>query len=389
MLELLQYLQERQGEMLLALEQLVKAESPSNSRDLVNKSSELVEQLFTQHLDIRAEKILQSEVGHHLRLTYGAGVEQILVLAHLDTVWDEGRLPFRIEGNRAYGPGILDMKGGIIQSLWAVKALRDLGVHLNRRIVFLITSDEEIGSPTSRPYIEAEALKSYVVLVAEPAEALTGALKTGRKGVGMFVVKAQGIATHAGNNHAQGVSAIEELAHQILKLHGLTDYELGTTLNVGVIQGGTRSNVVAAEAEAEVDVRVTTVAEGKRLEQAIMSLVPMLKGSSLLVTGEMNRPPLERTAAIGALYEMAHTIAGSLGFELGEASVGGGSDGNFTGALGIPTLDGLGCVGDGAHAESEHIEIDKLGERAALFANLLLKLDGAHLGSKAMVDFLS
>ena len=375
MKELLHILQKRQGEMLSSLERLVKAESPSNSRELVNKSSELVEQLFAQHLDIRAEKILQSQVGDHLKLTYGQGVDQILVLAHLDTVWDVGRLPFRIEGNRAYGPGILDMKGGIIQSLWAVKALRELGVRLNKRIVFLITSDEEIGSPTSRAYIEAEALKSKVVLVAEPPEAKTGALKTGRKGVGIFVVKAQGIATHAGNNHAQGVSAIEELAHQILKLHRLTDYEKGTTLNVGVIKGGTRSNVVAAEAEAEVDVRVATVAEGKRLEQAIIGLEPKLKGSSLVVTGEMNRPPLERTAAIGALYGIARNIADSLGFELGEASVGGGSDGNFTAALGIPTLDGLGCIGDGAHAENEHIEIDKLAERAALFANLLVKID--------------
>ena len=374
MLELLHFLKERQNEMLTSLEQLVKAESPSHSRELVNKSSDLLERLFAQHLNIRAEKILQAQVGHHLKLTYGSGVEQILVLAHLDTVWDEGRLPFRVEGNRAYGPGILDMKGGIIQALWAVKALKELKIQLKHRIVFLITSDEEIGSLTSRPYIEAEARKSKVVLVAEPAEAITGALKTGRKGVGMFVVKAQGIATHAGNNHAQGVSSIEELAHQILKLHSLTDYEKGTTLNVGVIKGGTRSNVVAAEAEAEVDVRVATAAEGKRLEQAIIGLEPKLKGSSLLVTGEMNRPPLERTAAIGALYEMARGIAASLGFELGEASVGGGSDGNFTAALGIPTLDGLGCIGDGAHAESEHIEIDKLGERSALFANLLVKL---------------
>jgi len=375
MSELLHILKERQGEMLSSLERLVKAESPSNSRELVNKSSELVEQLFAQHLDIRAEKILQSQVGHHLKLTYGKGVEQILVLAHLDTVWDVGRLPFRIEGNRAYGPGILDMKGGIIQSLWAVKTIRELGVRLKKRIVFLITSDEEIGSPTSRAYIEAEALKSKVVLVAEPAEAKTGALKTGCKGVGMFVVKAQGIATHAGNNHAQGVSAIEELAHQILKLQQLTDYEKGTTLNVGVIKGGTRSNVVASEAEAEVDLRVTTAAEGKRLEQAIFGLEPKLKDSSLVVTGEMNRPPLERTAAIGALYGIARNIADSLGFELGEASVGGGSDGNFTAALGIPTLDGLGCIGDGAHGENEHIEIDKLAERAALFANLLVKID--------------
>ncbi|MDI6881099.1 MAG: M20/M25/M40 family metallo-hydrolase [Desulfitobacteriaceae bacterium] len=248
MLELLHYLKESQGEMLTSLEQLVKAESPTNSRELVNKSCELVEQLFARHLDIRAEKIIQSQVGNHLKLTYGNGVEQILVLAHLDTVWDVGRLSFRVEGNRAYGPGILDMKGGIIQSLWAVKALRELGVRLNKRIVFLITSDEEIGSPTSRPYIEAEALKSKFVLVAEPAEAKTGALKTGRKGVGRFVLKVNGVATHAGNNHAQGVSAIEELAHQILKLHCLSDYEKGTTLNVGVIKGGTRSNVVAAEA---------------------------------------------------------------------------------------------------------------------------------------------
>ncbi|GGK35097.1 hypothetical protein GCM10010965_30090 [Caldalkalibacillus thermarum] len=227
-----------------------------------------------------------------------------------------------MEGNRAYGPGILDMKSGIIQSLWALKALKELGVRLDKKVVFLCNTDEEIGSVTSRPLIETEARKSKVALIPEPAVANSGALKTSRKGIGIFRLKVKGIATHAGNHHDKGVSAIEELARQILALHGLTDYEKGTTVNVGVIRGGTRGNKVADTAEAEIDFRVATHAEAERMENYLRNLQPKLKGAFIEVTGGMNRPPMERTAAIGQLFETARRIAASLSFNLTEAAVG-------------------------------------------------------------------
>lgn len=374
MSEILEFLSKHRSQMLKDLEQLVRAESPSHSKEAVDKCGEIIQQLFLQHLGLHTEVIPQYVAGNHLKLAYGDGPEQILILGHFDTVWNEGRLFFRLDGNKAYGPGILDMKGGIIQSLWAVKALKELGLKLNHRIIFLLTSDEEIGSPTSRIYIEAEAKKSKAVLVPEAAEAKTGALKTARKGVGVFKLKVKGVAAHAGNHHEIGISAIQELAQQILALHSLTDYEKGTTVNVGVIKGGTRSNVVAGEAEAEVDVRVATLAEARRIEQILCKLEPKLRGCTLTVSGGMNRPPLQRTAAIGEMYGTVRSIAASLGFDLDEAAVGGGSDGNFTAALGIPTLDGLGCVGDGPHAENEHIDLTHLAPRAALFAHLLVHL---------------
>ncbi len=292
----------------------------------------------------------------------------------MDTVWDEGQLPFKIEGNKAYGPGIFDMKGGAIQAIWAVKALQDLNIKLDKKVVFLFNSDEEIGSPTSRPIIEEEAKKSKVVLVAEPPEENTGALKTARKGLGIFQLKVKGVAAHAGNHHDQGINALEELAHQILYLQSLTDYSLGSTVSVGVARGGTRCNVVPAEAYAEIDFRVTKVSEAERLEKLIRGLTPKLKGTSLEITGEVNRPPMERTAITGQLVEKAQKIAQNLGYELTETSVGGGSDGNFTAALGIPTIDGLGAFGAGPHAEHEHIIIDELPRRTALIAHLLQEL---------------
>jgi glutamate carboxypeptidase len=374
MSKILYYLKENQTSILQSLERFVRAESPSGQKGLVDQCGGVLEELFFEHLGIRGETISQSEVGNHLKFTYGEGNEQILIIGHFDTVWDLGRLPYRIEENRAYGPGIFDMKGGIIQCLWALKTLKNLGINLNKKIVFLCNSDEEIGSITSRSIIEAEAKKSKAVFIPEPSVSKTGALKTSRKGVGIFKIKVKGVASHAGNHHEEGISAIEELAHQIQTLHKLTNYNEGTTVNVGTIQGGTRGNVVADGAEAEIDLRVTTVLEADRMEKLIRGLQPKLKGSSIEVTGGINRPPMERTAATEELYKKAYRIATTLGFDLTEASVGGGSDGNFTAALGIPTLDGLGCVGDGPHAEYEHILVDTLPQRSALVAQLLTEL---------------
>ncbi|UFJ42603.1 M20 family metallopeptidase [Brevibacillus humidisoli] len=374
MTDLLSFCKVNQQQMIDDLERLVVAESPSHDKRLVDQCGVVLQSLFRQHLGVEAEVIPQTTTGNHLRFVCGEGAEQILIIAHFDTVWDVGRLTYRVEGNRAYGPGIFDMKAGIIQALWAIKACRERGRPMDKKIVFLCTTDEEIGSETSRPYIEQEARNSAVVLVPEPPVANSGALKTARKGVGQFLLRIKGRASHAGNHHEQGISAVEELARQILYLHGLTNYAAGTTVNVGIARGGTRTNVVAEQAEAYIDVRVSSSAEGERMTELIRGLKPQAADVSLEVTGGMERPPMERTAATERLFQLAAGCAKELGFQVAEASVGGGSDGNFTAALGIPTLDGLGAMGDGPHAEHEHILIDQLPQRTALFTTLLTRL---------------
>ncbi|WP_400162463.1 M20 family metallopeptidase [Brevibacillus sp. TJ4] len=372
--DLYRYLQEQKENILLDLERVVKAESPTHDKASVDQCGAVFQSLFQKHLGLSAEVIPHAEVGNPLRFTYGEGSEQILVIGHMDTVWDIGRIGWRVEGGKAYGPGVLDMKGGIVQALWAVKACHDLGVSLGKKVVFLCTTDEELGSKKSRALIEEEARKSAVVLVPEPAAAKSGAVKTSRKGTGGFTVSITGKASHAGNHHEDGISAVQEMAHQILFLHSLTDYAKGTTLNVGVAQGGTRSNVVADHATLSIDLRVTSKEEGERITQAIMERKPHHPGITLNVTGGLNRPPMVRTAQTEQLFRLAAECAQELGFALQEEPAGGGSDGNFTSALGIPTLDGLGAVGEGPHAEYEHIQIDQLPVRAALFAKMLTRL---------------
>jgi glutamate carboxypeptidase len=263
------------------------------------------------------------------------------------------------------------MKGGIANTIWALRALRELDLPAGQPVTVLFTSDEEIGSITSRPIIEAEALKHDVVFCLEPAQAPKGSLKTWRKGVGMYGISVTGRSAHAGADHASGINAIEELAHQILAIQGLTDYEAGTTVSVGVVTGGTRSNVVPEHASAKIDMRVMTEEEATRLEAAMHALEPRLDGTALEVTGGMNRPPMVRTPEIAALFSQAQVFAAEMGFEITEAGTGGGSDGNLTAALGIPTLDGMGVVGDGAHAVHEHVYLNSLPERAALLAAML------------------
>lgn len=374
MSKILSFLEKNQPDILRDLELLVHRDSPSNSKELCDRCGKTIVELFAEKLGIQGEVFPQSHTGNHYKFTFGQGDEQLLFLGHFDTVWDKGRLSYRVEGNKAFGPGIFDMKSGIIQALWAAKSLKEQKIPLNKKIVFFLNSDEETGSPTSRSIIESEAKKSKIVLVGEPSISNTGGLKTSRKGVGIFNLKVEGVASHAGNHHDKGVNAIEELAHQILTLQGFTDYAAGTTVNVGVAHGGTRSNIVAAEAEAEIDLRAVTLAEAQRMEQLILNLKPKLQGAKVTVTGGMNRPPLERTPAIEKLYLKARDIAQSLGFDLPEGPVGGGSDGNYTAALGIPTLDGLGGVGDGPHAEHEHILVSHLPQRSALLAHLMAEL---------------
>ncbi len=327
----------------------------------------LVEHLGTLHAAIEP-------VGatHVLARWPGDGVP-ILVLAHYDTVYPRGTLerqPVERRGDKLFGPGTYDMKGGLLMACAAMQALQALDRMPRRPVWLLCTSDEETGSPTSRPFIEALAAEAGTALVLEAA-ALNGALKTARKGVGMYHITIEGRAAHAGVAPETGRSALVELAHQTMWLHSLNDPDTGTTVSVGRAEGGTAGNVVPADATAEIDVRVRSVAEAERIEHALKTRLPVLDGVSLQVTGGVNRPPMERTPAGVQLFEHARRLAHELGFDAQETSTGGASDGNFTAALGVPTLDGLGPTGGGAHALDEHVDLPSFVPRTALLARLL------------------
>jgi len=302
-----------------------------------------------------------------------ANEKQLLVVGHLDTVWPLGALaerPFIVKSDRAFGPGIFDMKAGVMLAAFAMRAINELGGVTKRRTTLLMTCDEETGSHFSREIIEEEGRRSHAALVLEPPIP-GGTIKTGRKGVGEFELIIRGRPAHAGNDPRAGISAITEMAHQILAINKLNDYERGTTVNVGVARGGVLSNVIAAEAHAFVDMRFQTADEGERITQAMSNLQPVLDGARIEMRGGINRPPLVRTPETGAMFEHAKRLAFDIGFELKEGSVGGGSDGNFIAALGVPVLDGLGVDGAGAHAEHEHILISDIPRRAALLTRLI------------------
>ena len=357
------------------IEDLVRLESPSGDAPALNRCGAALAHHMTA-LGGRVTPIVAFGAGDHLRAEFGTGQSQVLVLGHFDTVWPVGqleRMPVRLEDGCLYGPGSFDMKAGIAQALLAVRALSDTGRHLPHRVVMLWTTDEEIGSTTSRALVEAEARRSRAVFVLEPSLP-GGALKTARKGVGEFRVRATGIAAHAGVDPARGASAIHELAWQVTRLMELTDLATGVTVNVGRIGGGSRSNVVAERAEAVVDVRIPTMADATRVTSTITQLVAHDSRVQLEVSGGIDRPPLERTPQVVALFNLASAIAADMGRTLREGATGGGSDGNFTAALGIPTLDGLGAEGDGAHALHEHVLVESLAFRAALVAGLILNV---------------
>jgi glutamate carboxypeptidase len=347
---------------------MVMMESPSLDKGLTDKFGEFVGDLF---IGAHQDSIRSKKFGNHLRIKFpGETGKRILLLGHMDTVWPAGEIvsrPFKIADGRAQGPGVFDMKAGIVLMWLALGALK------HKPVTVLLTSDEEIGSPSSREDIENEALQCKVVLVLEPSLP-GGALKTARKGNGRFTIKAIGRAAHAGIEPEKGVNAIEELSHHILRVQGMTDLNRGTTVTVGVVQGGTRSNVVPAEAAAEVDVRVTSMEEAERVATSIKNLTPKIPEARLEIRGSMNRPPMERTADTARLFHLARKLSAEIGIDLKEGATGGASDGNFTSAVGIPTLDGLGAVGGGAHAVEEWVEIDSLPARAALVAGLIREL---------------
>jgi glutamate carboxypeptidase len=358
------------------VETLVRLESPSRDKASVDRCGAAVVGLLR---DAGASITMypQAERGDHVRAEFDGGSSRVMILGHFDTVWDIGtldRMPLREEDGRLHGPGIYDMKASLVIAIHAVRAMRSLAMPMPK-VVMLWTTDEEIGSDTSRALIEKEALESDAVLVVEPCLP-GGAVKTHRKGCGEFTITARGVSAHAGIDPRKGASAIHELAHQVSVLETLQDLERGVSLNVGQITGGTRGNVIAEQASAVVDVRVPTLADAAKVEAAVRGLTPRNARVSLDVHGGVGRPPMERTAGTGRLYEQAKAVAAVLGRDLAEGGTGGGSDGNFTSAIGVPTLDGLGPDGDGAHAVHEHVLLAELPWRAAFLAGLASRLSG-------------
>jgi glutamate carboxypeptidase len=359
---------------------LVRLESPTTDKAAVDRCGrELASRL--EAIGGRVTHLSRPDRGNHLLAEFpsaslgagGRGTSQILLLGHFDTVWPVGqleRMPLAEANGRLHGPGIFDMKAGIAVGMLATRALLETGARPARRIVMLWTTDEEVGSASSRQAIEDEARRSDAVLVLEPSLP-GGALKTSRKGCGTYEVIVRGIAAHAGVDPAKGASAIQELAHQVIRIQALQDLARGVSVNVTMIQGGARSNVIPDEARAVVDVRVPTMADAHAMDHALRGLAPVDARTRLEVGGGVDRPPLERSEAVVRLYDQAREIARELGQDLAEGATGGGSDGNFTAALGVPTLDGLGAIGDGAHALHEHVELDTLPDRAALIAGLI------------------
>jgi glutamate carboxypeptidase len=378
-LSLLKWLRTREAAMTRLLGQFVRAESSSLDKAAVDRFGRIIAAEWRRR-GAKVTLLRQRERGDHIRAEWvprGVGAKgQILVLGHLDTVYGLrtlARMPFRLSRGRAYGPGTLDMKGGLVIALFAADALAATDCRPEKRVIFLWTSDEEIGSGTSRAVIEREARRSDAVLVLEPASGLDGCVKTGRKGVGEIEIVAAGRAAHAGLNPEDGINAIEEIALQIARIARWNRPSQGITVNAGVIDGGTRTNVIPQKARVLVDVRAARVKDMRALERKFRALRPILRGAKLQIRGGFNRPPMERKTS-AALYAKAGALAKEMGVTLGEAYVGGGSDGNFTAALGVPTLDGLGAVGEGAHSPDENILVRTLPERAALLAGLLATL---------------
>jgi glutamate carboxypeptidase len=367
--------EKRRPEMLKMMAELVGLESPTEDRAGVNRCVALVEQ-WIKASGGKSQRSKQRSAGDLLLGRFGparGAVKPLMLLGHLDTVWPLGtlkKMPFRVRQGRAWGPGVLDMKAGVVMALGALRMLLE-AEQLTRPVWFLLNSDEETGSQCSRAFTESLARKCEAVFVLEPAQGIPGAYKTARKGVANYHLQVHGVAAHSGVDFSRGHSAVLELGRQIERASGFTDPARGITVNAGVIGGGTRSNVVAAEAWAEFDVRIAKAIDAKRMERRFRSMRAVDRQCRLEITGGLNRPPMERTSGTAALFRRAATMAAGLGFHLQEAATGGGSDGNFTSALGIPTLDGMGAVGEGAHAEHESILLDALVPRTALLAAMI------------------
>jgi glutamate carboxypeptidase len=379
----LRFARRNQKALVALLREFVECESPSDSPKDVNR---FVDLLSERVRDIAKVKTFDGgSFGKHMRVEFilpgnKPGNEndgQILALGHSDTVWTLGTLrtmPFLEKKGRLWGPGVLDMKAGLAFFIFAMRALRELDLPVSKKVVMQVNSDEEVGSETSRPLTEEAARSSVAVLVLEPGTGLEGKLKTARKGVGDYTIVVHGRASHAGVDFSNGANAIVEMSRQLERVAGFTQLDRGITVSPGVIQGGTRSNVVPAECHAEVDIRIARLRDRVYLEKKFAALKPFDKRCTVEVTGGLNRPPMERSAGVRKLYRTAEKLAVDLGVTLQESATGGGSDGNFTAALGIPTLDGLGAVGEGAHAPNESILVNRIADRTALLAKLVAAL---------------
>lgn len=375
-LELLRIVKPQLPDMLRTLRLFVTAESPSLEKAAADRCCSVIAKEWRQQ-GARVERIPQKHRGDHLRVIFAPNQRhaagQLFVLGHYDTVYSTGTLkemPFRISGGKAYGPGIFDMKAGIVQALFALEALQRAKLHPQKQIVFLWTSDEEIGSESSRKLIETEARRSDAVFVLEPSFGPRGLVKTARKGVGEAELIVQGRASHAGLAPEEGINAVHELAAQLTRIEKWNDMRRGISINADVVEGGTRTNVIAERARAVLDLRALRTSDMRSVERRLHALRPVHKGAKLKITGGFDRPPLERKMC-AALFARAKSLAKQMSLSLGECTAGGGSDGNFTGALGTPTLDGLGAVGDGAHSDHEYILINTMPVRAAVLASLL------------------
>jgi glutamate carboxypeptidase len=373
--ELLSAAENREEEIVSTAIGLAEIESPSDDKAALDRVAQFAAGRFA-NLGGRITLHPQAAAGDHLQVTFGgrAHGKPVLLLGHLDTVWPLGTLQsmaVRASGGKLYGPGVFDMKAGAAMMLHAIAMLQKIHGWLPRPVTVLLVSDEEIGSPTSRAITEKLAKEHAAVLVLEPSFGPKGALKTARKGVGEYSLRVQGVSSHAGLDFDKGQSAVVELAKQIVKVSAFTDRKRGITVNPGVVAGGSRSNVIAAEAKVVIDLRVSAMKDAAAMDKKFRGLKAVNKKCKLTVSGEINRPPLERSEKVRALFGVAREIAKEMGFKLEEAAVGGGSDGNFTAALGVSTLDGLGAVGDGAHATHEHVVIGALPWRTALLASLI------------------
>ena len=375
----LRYLTERRNELVETIRHMAEMESPSDNKAAVDQLGVWLKARF-EKLGGKVRVHAQPRFGNHLQVEFAgtnATKKPILLLGHFDTVYDLGTLacmPCKVEKDRLYGPGVFDMKSGIAFMLHAIEALQAIHGEIPRPVTVWLVTDEEVGSESSRAITEKLAKKSAAVLVLEPSAGAKGALKTSRKGVGEYTVRVTGQAAHAGLDPGAGQSAIVELAQLIARIARFGEPKRGLTVNIGVIRGGTRTNVVAAEAVAEIDVRIERLGDAARMDRKFRALKPTNRKCKLEITGGVNRPPMERSTGTISLFAKAQTVAREIGWKLEETAVGGGSDGNFTAALGIPTLDGLGGVGDGAHATHEHVLIEELPRRAALIAGLLAAL---------------
>jgi glutamate carboxypeptidase len=374
---ILSHTRARQGKIVALIRRMVECESPSDDARAVDC---FVDLLAAEVAPMAAVKTFPGagRFGRHLLCEFALPGKkkqgEVLALGHSDTVWPLGTLavmPFREADGRLWGPGVLDMKAGIAFFIFAVQTLRELDIPVRRKVRLLVNSDEEVGSDSSRTLTQETARRAAAVLVLEPGTGLAGKLKTARKGVGGYNVTVHGVASHAGVDFSAGASAICEIARQIDKIAGFVNLKRGITVNPGVITGGTRSNVIAAEASVEVDMRIARLKDAEVLDRKFHALKPIDKRCKLTVTGGLNRPPMERSVGIVQLFRTAQRLGREMGIEIDESHTGGGSDGNFTAALGIPTLDGLGAVGEGAHAANESILVDRIADRTALLAKLL------------------